>query len=48
MKTTLTLLACVVLCSGGINAASAAGQERTGANSESIDPNWADSAHLSV
>lgn len=44
MKTTLTLLACVVLCSGGINAASAAGQERTGANSESIDPNWADSA----
>lgn len=44
MKTTLTLLACVVLCSGGINAASAAGQERTGVNSESIDPNWADSA----
>jgi OOP family OmpA-OmpF porin len=44
MKTTLTLLACAILAGAGINAASAAGQDRSGANGDTIDPDWADSA----
>jgi OOP family OmpA-OmpF porin len=44
MKNTLTLLACAVLASAGINAASAAGQDRSTVNSDIIDPDWADSA----
>jgi OOP family OmpA-OmpF porin len=44
MKTTLTLLACAILAGAGINAASAAGQDRSTVNSDTIDPDWADSA----
>jgi len=44
MKNTLTLLACAVLAGAGINAASAAGQDRSTVNSDIIDPDWADSA----
>ncbi|MBD8655143.1 OmpA family protein [Oxalobacteraceae sp. CFBP 13730] len=44
MKTTLTLLACAVLAGAGINVASAAGQDRSTVNSDTIDPDWANSA----
>jgi OOP family OmpA-OmpF porin len=44
MKTTLTLLACAILAGAGINAASAAGQDRSTVNSDTIDPDWAHSA----
>jgi OOP family OmpA-OmpF porin len=44
MKNTFTLLACAVLAGAGINAASAAGQDRSTVNSDIIDPDWADSA----